>query len=64
MHSENNLVTRHYLNETSGDFAAFEASVNRTTQLSDYPLASDVEQGAPVYDADTCLLYTSDAADE
>ena len=59
MHSENNLVTRHYLNETSGDFAAFEASVNRTTQLSDYPLASDVEQGAPVYDADTVLKAAS-----
>ena len=50
MQSESNLVTRHYLTETSGDFEAFKKSVNRTTQLSDYPLASAVEQGALVYD--------------
>ena len=50
MQSESNLVTQHYLTETSGDFEAFKKSVNRTTQPSDYPLASAVEQGALVYD--------------
>ena len=53
MHYESNLVTQHYLTETSGDFTAFEKSVNRTTELSDYPLASAVEQGALVYDLTT-----------
>ena len=59
MHSENDLVTRHYLTKTSGDFAAFEASVNRTTMLSDYPFARSVEQDALVYDADTVLKASS-----
>ncbi len=47
------LAAQHYLSEKSGDFAAFEKSVNHITSLSDYPLASSVEQGALVYELAT-----------
>jgi len=44
-------MNKHYLNESSGDFRAFEKIVTQTTSPSDYPLASAVEQGALVYDS-------------
>jgi len=50
MHSKTDLTTQHYLTEASGDFSAFKKSVSRSTSLTDYPLASAVEQGALVYD--------------
>lgn len=51
MADQNPLIAKHYLTESSGDFAAFEKCVNRTTTLADYPLACSTEQGALVYDA-------------
>lgn len=51
MQEPNALVNKHYLTEDSGDFETFKKSVSHSTSLSDYPLATSVEQGALLYDA-------------
>lgn len=51
MQSTQTPLSKHYLDESSGNFGAFEKIVTQTTALSDYPLASAVEQGALVYQA-------------
>ncbi len=63
MPEQNPLVAKHYLTESSGNLDAFQESVNRTTSLDDYPLASTTEQGALVYDAVTVRKACEDATD-
>ena len=47
--------TDHYLTKNSGDFEKFKKSVNQTTSVADYPLATSVEQNAVVYRNTTVL---------
>ncbi len=47
------LSNKHYFKADAGNFEKFKQSVDRSTNLSDYPLASAVEQNAVVYDSET-----------
>jgi len=57
-------AARHYLTTTSGDIEAFKQSVSRNTNLSDYPLATSVEQNALVYSGHTVLEACRTPADK